>query len=742
MTDREVVLIDMDCFYVQVEQRLDPSLKGKPCAVVQYKTFRGGGIIAVGYEARAFGVNRNMCGDEAKKKCPDILLARVPESRGKADLTRYREAGAEVIAVFGKFCSCVERASIDEAFLDLSEEVTLRLKNLGDSQVRSEQISNTFVEGYDGLGGSCEWLKKLYNSTDAYTSEYRLAVAASIVEEMRAAVLKETGFTCSAGIASNKMLAKFACGRNKPNKQTVLPMSSVKTLFETLPLQKIRHLGGKLGASLVDDLGLKTMGDITILSEQELQKYCGIKTGNWLYNACRGIETESVSTRVLPKSIGCSKNFRGREMLDTKKKVKFWLSELSKEVSERLSKDKESNKRTARSLTLSVSYKSNSGAASASRACALVHYDDEKICSDAYTLLQQFNTSPGQSLQWSPPLTNLGLSASKFSECVDHQKINILFHPKTSAQTSSATDKRTSAYVDANPNTLEDSAEIDVSDSEHENFKVPESLNHQQRIELSDDHIENQPSSSKPGLECETRHESMKHSPKGCVNSGVVASAGKQSNIQAFFNQRTTPSSAIKGNSSVEPALEIQKVVVSDKCSSVSGSGGEAVGFFARKMKDLTATKSIVSVSHKELVASTSSEQTDNIKDIQDQEETNIVNQAQCSSSDMVNIDSSIKPTNDISSGDFIECDKCGGIISVWEMPEHNDFHFALELQGSDNVISKLGTSDQSRMTTSTTSRRPGVKHKSSSPAKKLGGGKKTRLDKSVQPLTVFFSKR
>lgn len=82
-------------------------------------------IIAVSYEARDFGVTRNMRGDEAKEKCPEITLVRVPEARGKANLTLYREAGAEVIAVLSRFCDHCERASVDEAYLDLTENVKM-----------------------------------------------------------------------------------------------------------------------------------------------------------------------------------------------------------------------------------------------------------------------------------------------------------------------------------------------------------------------------------------------------------------------------------------------------------------------------------------------------------------------------------------------------------------------------------------------------------------------------------------
>lgn len=80
-------------------------------------------IIAVSYEAREFGVTRRMRGDEAKEKCPDIVLAKVPELRGKADLTRYRDAGAEVMDILQGFADVCERASVDEAYLDMTELV-------------------------------------------------------------------------------------------------------------------------------------------------------------------------------------------------------------------------------------------------------------------------------------------------------------------------------------------------------------------------------------------------------------------------------------------------------------------------------------------------------------------------------------------------------------------------------------------------------------------------------------------
>jgi len=94
---RVIAHVDMDCFYVQVEQRRNPALRGQPTAVVQYNDWKGGGLIAVSYEARGFGVKRSMRGDEAKSVCPGINLVQVPVARGKADLNLYRSAGSESI---------------------------------------------------------------------------------------------------------------------------------------------------------------------------------------------------------------------------------------------------------------------------------------------------------------------------------------------------------------------------------------------------------------------------------------------------------------------------------------------------------------------------------------------------------------------------------------------------------------------------------------------------------------------
>ncbi|XP_054991678.1 DNA polymerase eta isoform X3 [Sorex araneus] len=404
--DRVVALVDMDCFFVQVEQRQNPYLKNKPCAVVQYKSWKGGGIIAVSYEARAFGVTRNMWADDAKKLCPDLLLAQVRELRGKANLTKYREASVEVMGIMSRF-AVIERASIDEAYVDLTGAVQERLKKLPGHPISADMLPTTYIEGSPQSPptakgavqkeerrkqGLLQWLDSLQIENPT-SPDLQLTVGAVIVEEMRAAIEKETGFQCSAGISHNKVLAKLACGLNKPNRQTLVSQGAVPQLFNQVPISKIRSLGGKLGASVVEVLGVKYMGELTQFTESQLQSHFGEKNGSWLYAMCRGIEHDPVKSRKLPKTIGCSKNFPGKTALATQEQIQWWLLQLAQELEERLTKDRNDNDRVATQLVISIRVQGDKRLSSLRRCCALTRYDASKMSSDAFALIRNCNTS-------------------------------------------------------------------------------------------------------------------------------------------------------------------------------------------------------------------------------------------------------------------------------------------------------------------------------------------------------------
>ncbi|KAK9733513.1 hypothetical protein RND81_04G072200 [Saponaria officinalis] len=423
---RVIAHVDMDCFYVQVEQRKQPHLKGLPTAVVQYNEWQGGALIAVSYEARKHGVKRSMRGDEAKNVCPEIQLVQVPVARGKADLDTYRNAGSEVISILARKGRC-ERASIDEVYLDLTDAAEIMLAETPPESVEDfdEEALKSHVLGIDEADVNVHknvrnWLQ----SSDADHDDKLLSCGAIIVAELRRQVLMETEFTCSAGIAHNKMLAKLASGLNKPAQQTIVPSAAVKDFLGPWPIKKMKQLGGKLGDSLQNDLGITTVGELLQFSEQKLQERYGFNTGTWLWNIARGISGEEVKGRLLPKSHGSGKTFPGPRALRSIETVTHWLNQLCEELSERLHMDLEQNKRIASTLTIHVRAFKLSDTDSLkkfpSKSCPL-RYGASKIQEDALRLfhagLREFMALCGvkgekiKNSGWR--VTGLSISASK-----------------------------------------------------------------------------------------------------------------------------------------------------------------------------------------------------------------------------------------------------------------------------------------------------------------------------------------
>lgn len=412
--------VDMDCFYVQVEQRRQPKLRGLPTAVVQYNDWKGGGLIAVSYEARKFGIKRSMRGDEAEMVCPSIQLVQVPVARGKADLNVYRSAGSEVVSILSIKGRC-ERASIDEVYLDLTEAAESMLSEAPPESLEDidKEVLKSHVLGLNDDEDQEKNVRGWLCRSDALHQDKLLACGAIIVAQLRGKVLKETEFTCSAGIAHNKMLAKLASGMNKPAQQTIVPSSAVKDLLATLPVKKMKQLGGKLGSSLQNDLEVNTVGDLLKFSEGKLQERYGFNTGTWLWKIARGICGDEVKGRVLPKSHGCGKTFPGPRALKNTASVEHWLNQLSEELSERIQLDLDQNKRVAHTLTLhAMAFKANDLELQKkfpSKSCPL-RYGVNKVQEDAKRLfdlgLRDFLGSHGNSWR----VTSLAISASKILE--------------------------------------------------------------------------------------------------------------------------------------------------------------------------------------------------------------------------------------------------------------------------------------------------------------------------------------
>jgi len=211
------------------------------------------------------------------------------------------------------------------------------------------------------------------------------------------------------------MLAKLACGINKPNKQTILPNSSVSDYFKTIDLKKIRNLGGKLGVQLKEKYSITNIGELTKIPISDLIISYGDKTGRWLYDVCRGGDDEPVKERHIAQSVGCSKNFRGPTALDTRGKVKQWMECLAQELVDRLSKDKQMNSRTAKDITVHLGFNNKRPV---SRVCHIDKYEIQHIVQTCYSVISPLNENNQRNTSdaWVPAITMMGMYAKNFHQ--------------------------------------------------------------------------------------------------------------------------------------------------------------------------------------------------------------------------------------------------------------------------------------------------------------------------------------
>ncbi|WP_230380254.1 DNA polymerase IV [Kaistella gelatinilytica] len=281
----------MDAFYASVEQHDFPELKGKPLAV-------GGGmygvVAAASYEARKFGVRSAMPGRLALEICPDLIVV-------KPRFHRYKEISQQIRAIFYEFTDLVEPLSLDEAYLDVTE-----------------------------------------NKKD-------MESANDIAREIRKRIFEETGLTASAGISINKFLAKVASDYNKPNGQKTIHPTQILDFMEDLPIEKFYGIG-KVTANKMHELHIFKGSDLKKKSLEELTNLFG-KSGNYYYNVVRGIHNSEVKPHRTQKSVGVEETF-WENLLDEEAVFKQ-LEIISEDLETRLSTKEIKGK----SLTLKIKYK-------------------------------------------------------------------------------------------------------------------------------------------------------------------------------------------------------------------------------------------------------------------------------------------------------------------------------------------------------------------------------------------------
>lgn len=240
----------MDAFFASVEQRDNPGLKGHPVAVGHGE--KRGVVAAASYEARQFGVRSAMPSTVAKRKCPHLIF-----TRARFDV--YRAVSQEIRQIFLDYTPLVEPLSLDEAYLDVTEDLR-------------------------GIG-----------------------TASATAKEIRARILAQTGLTASAGISYNKFLAKIASDYRKPNRQFVITPENGPGFVESLAVGKFHGIG-PVTAAKMNSLGIQTGADLKACTLAFLQQHFG-KSGGWYYMISRAEDDRPVEASRIRKSSGSETTF-------------------------------------------------------------------------------------------------------------------------------------------------------------------------------------------------------------------------------------------------------------------------------------------------------------------------------------------------------------------------------------------------------------------------------------------------
>ena len=257
----------------------------------------------------------------------------------KACLERYRHASYEILQLVRKLipCAVIEKASIDEFYIDVTAVVDQEVKSDPKEEL---DVSSTFAWGSIVVGsGRLDPGKEF---------DRRLSVGAEIACRIRGALLEQQEYTSSAGIASNKLMAKLGSAMHKPNQQTIIPPRYVPEMMENLPIKKLRGLGGNLGNCL-EEMGCITAGQVSRLSFEILEKRFGQERAQWISLAVRGKNNDPVQEKEKPKSLLAAKSFESTSDFSILYK---WMSILVAELVPRMILDQNMYQRKAKTLAL------------------------------------------------------------------------------------------------------------------------------------------------------------------------------------------------------------------------------------------------------------------------------------------------------------------------------------------------------------------------------------------------------
>ncbi|KAI9930008.1 hypothetical protein ASPWEDRAFT_35267 [Aspergillus wentii DTO 134E9] len=450
---RVIAHVDLDAFYAQCEMVRLGTERTTPLAVRQWDS-----LIAVNYPARSSGISRMISAAEARKLCPNIVLQHVATFRegeggrwayrddsfknistDKVSLDPYRAESRKILSVMKEELSRwhadlvgdesvhgqiqpagLEKASVDEVFIDLSSLVfgvllrrypELRASHGSDEKVALLPHPPTTALEWNAEDCLVDLDEKETEVDDPDWDDLAMLIGSEIVRSVRAAIWDRLTYTCSAGIARNKMMAKLGSGCNKPNKQTVIRNRAVQNFLGGFKFTKIRMLGGKLGDQVSAFFGTEQVNDLLNVPLEQFRAKLDDDTAAWLYGIIRGDDRSEVNPRTQIKSMLSAKSFR--PSINSAEQADRWLRIFAADIYGRLVQDGVLENRR-RPKTITLHHRQNAQVRSRSMPIPGSKHVDEMVLFElGKTLLRQVMDD---ARAW--PCANLSLSVGGFEDGV------------------------------------------------------------------------------------------------------------------------------------------------------------------------------------------------------------------------------------------------------------------------------------------------------------------------------------
>lgn len=307
---RTIIHIDIDCFYAQVEEILRPELRTQPVGIQQKNI-----IVTCNYVARSFGVGKLQLLTEALKRCPELVLV------NGEDLTKYRKMSADIFDVLHTFTGEVEKLGMDENYLDVTALVEQRLAA---ATPITDELQFGFQFPVEDKLSAC-----------SCGCGQRLVWGSLLAKEIRDKLFAELGITSCAGVAHNKLLAKYVGGRNKPNQQTVfVPLAAARVMRELPTLRQITGIGEQTEV-LLRELHISSVAQLQDVPLDRLTRKFGAAMGGRLKEWSFGRDPSTVKPTGRPKSISLEDSCRSISVrVDVEEKFRLLLIRLVEQVIE------------------------------------------------------------------------------------------------------------------------------------------------------------------------------------------------------------------------------------------------------------------------------------------------------------------------------------------------------------------------------------------------------------------------